>query len=74
MGLMSREWHQAVAGNTLFFQTLLAAEIEQVDDECRVGHFPPRRRISFTVASMVPPVASRSSTTSTLSPGLIAST
>ncbi len=31
---------------------------------------PPRRRISFTVASMVPPVASRSSTTSTLSPRL----
>ena len=37
---MAREWHQAVAGNTLFFQALLAAEIEQVDDECRVGHFP----------------------------------
>ena len=35
--------------------------------------FPPRRSIIFTMASVVPPVAMRSSTMTTLSPGLTAS-
>lgn len=32
--------HQAITGNPLLFQTLLAAQIEQIDDERRIGDFP----------------------------------
>lgn len=36
---MSRERHEAVAGDALFFEALFTAQIEQVDDEGRIGDF-----------------------------------
>ncbi|SUG49033.1 Uncharacterised protein [Salmonella enterica subsp. arizonae] len=39
--------HQAITGNTLFFQTLFAAQIEQIDDERRIGDFSAQTTDQF---------------------------
>ncbi len=44
---------QGCSWNALFFETLFAAEIEQIDNERASATSPPRRRISLTVASIV---------------------
>lgn len=36
---MTRERDQAIAVNSQFFQTLLAAQIEQIDNKSRIVHF-----------------------------------
>ena len=44
---MPREWHQTKAGQPLFFQTLFTAQIEQVNDECCIGHFATQTADQF---------------------------
>lgn len=44
---MARERDKAVAGNALFFETLFAAEIEQVDNERSVSHFTTQTTDQF---------------------------
>ncbi len=49
-GLARRDWKvtkKAVAGNALFFETLFAAEIEQVDNERSVSHFTTQTTDQF---------------------------
>ena len=70
---MAGEVHQAVAVDAQLVQTRFPAQIRQVDDERGIFHFTAQAADQFVVASMVPPVASRSSTTSTLSPAVMAS-
>ncbi len=71
---MARERHQTVAVDPQLLQALFAAQIEEIDNESGIVRFAAEAADQLTVASIVPPVASRSSTTSTLSPGLMAST
>ncbi len=72
--LVARERHQTVAVDPQLLQALFAAQIEEIDNESGIVHFATEAADQFDRGVDSAAVASRSSTTSTLSPGLMAST
>ena len=45
--LVAREWNQAITSQPLLFQTLLAAQIKQVNDKGSIGHFATQTADKF---------------------------
>ncbi len=62
------------AEDVVLLKALAAFQEVEFDGEAQPGDLAAQLLHQLTVASMVPPVASRSSTSTTLCPGAIAST
>ena len=61
------------AEDVVLLEAIAPFQEVELDGKAQPGDLPPSCFTSFTVASMVPPVASRSSTRTTLCPGAMAS-